>query len=146
AEESLEALEDYAPAECTVIRSNTVMEINKEDIVPGDILVLKPGSRVGADARLLKSDLLKLEEAALTGESMPVSKEASLVLEYNVSLSERKNMVYAGTLVTRGQGTAVVVATGMSTEIGRIAGLVTSAETQKTPLETRLEFLGRILL
>lgn len=146
AERALEALEDYAPPRTTVIRGGKETEIDREKVVPGDIIVLSPGVRIAADGRLLLSRSLQVEEAALTGESMPVGKEALLTLPEHTPLSERKNMVYAGTLVTRGEGAAVVAATAMDTEMGRIALMVSTARGQKTPLEKRLESLGRTVL
>ncbi len=146
AERSLEALQDYAPARAWAVRNGALKGVDREEIVPGDVLCLWPGLRVAADARLLDSVSLQVEEAALTGESMPVSKDASVVLPPKTALPERKNMVYGGTLCTRGEGTALVVSTGMTTEMGRIARLVSSATSQKTPLEARLLTLGKVIL
>lgn len=146
AEKSLEALENYAPPNATVLRDGTVLEVPRESVVPGDVLILRPGMRVAADARLTVSKSLQCEEAALSGESLPSSKEAETSLLSNTSLAERKNMVYAGTLVTRGEGEGIVVATGMNTEMGRIAKLVSSASSQPTPLERKLESLGSIII
>ena len=146
AESSLEALENYAPPSAWVIRDGEVVEIARESVVPGDLITLWPGTRVPADGRLVSSRSLQAEEAALTGESLPSSKDAHLVLQPRVTLPERKNMVYGGTLVTRGEGVALVVATGMDTEMGKIAGMVGSATTQTTPLEQRLQSLGKVIL
>ena len=146
AEEALELLENYAPPSAFVVRDGTEQEIDREEVVPGDLLVLTPGQRVAADARLVEATFLQVEEAVLTGEALPVTKDASLILPYGTPLPERKNMVFAGTLITRGKALAVVTATGMETEMGKIAGLLSSATGQKTPLETRLESLGKVIL
>ncbi len=146
AERALEALQAYAPPTTTVIRSGKEMEVDRESVVPGDVLLLRPGARVAADGRLLFARSLQVEEAALTGESMPVAKDSSLILPHHAPPSERRNMVYAGTLVTRGEGAAVVTDTGMDTEMGGIARMVTTAKGQKTPLEKRLESLGKTVL
>ncbi len=146
AEESLESLESYSPPRCLVLRNGIEVEIDREEVVPGDIVLMWPGIRVPADGRLLRSRSLQLEEAVLTGEALPVSKDSELVLSLATPLSERANMVYAGTLVTRGSGAMVVTETGMKTEMGKIAALMQDAQTQKTPLEARLESLSRLLL
>ncbi len=146
AEESLELLETFTPAWCRVLRDGVEVEVGREEIVPGDIVMLTPGVRVPADGRLIQCKSLQLEEAALTGEAMPVTKDPEVILPWRAPVSERKNMVYAGTLVARGTGLAVVTSTGMNTEMGRIADLLRDAESQKTPLETKLDSLGKILL
>jgi len=146
AEESIESLENYTPQQAWVIRDGVQIGIDREEIVPGDLILLWPGLRIAADARLVESKALQVEESALTGEALPVSKDACLVLPSDTPLSDRKNMVYGGTLVTRGEGRAVVTATGMNTEIGKIANLLGSARSQRTPLERRLEYLGRVIL
>ncbi len=146
AERAIEALENYAPPGAWVVRGNVTSEVDRETIVPGDVVALWPGVRISADARVIRSFSLQVEEAALTGESLPVSKTGDVVLAAKTSLHDRKNMVFGGTLVTRGQGFAMVVATGMSTEIGQIAQLVQSASGQETPLEVRLESLGKVVL
>lgn len=146
AEESLKALEVYSPSVCCVLRNGATVEIHPETVVPGDIVLLWPGVRVPADGRLVASESLQLEESILTGEPFPVSKHSETVLPEATGLSERKNMVYSGTLVTRGSGVMVVTATGMRTEMGQIASLLQAAESQKTPLESRLESLSKALL
>ena len=145
AESSLEALENYAPPSARVVRGD-LKEVRRETVVPGDLIVLWPGVRVPADARLVRSKSLQLEEAALTGESLPSGKDASLILASRIPLPERKNMVYGGTLVTRGEGAAIVVATGMETEMGKIARMVGAARSQVTPLEENLKSLGKTVL
>ena len=146
AERSLEALEDLAPPLAWVVRDGKLASISREEVVPGDLMALWPGVRVPADGRIVSAKSLQVEEAALTGESLPVSKRADVVLAQNTPLPDRRNMVYGGTLVTRGEGYALAVATGMDTEMGRIANLVRSARSQPTPLEVRLEALGRVVL
>ncbi|MGI6632265.1 MAG: cation-translocating P-type ATPase [Bacillota bacterium] len=146
AEKSLEALENYAPPTARVIRSGRREEVPRESVVPGDLIEIFPGMRVPADARVVQCKSLQVEEAALTGESLPVSKERDLICPAKTSLSDRKNMVFGGTLVVRGEGRALVVSTGMRTEMGKIARLVAGATSQETPLERRLESLGRIII
>lgn len=146
AESSLEALEDYAPPRAWVIREGQLMEVDRETVARGDLLALWPGVRVAADARLRESTSLQVEQAALTGESIPAGKDAGLILEPRTPLPERKNMVYGGTLITRGEGLALVVSTGMDTEIGKIAKMVSLARSQTTPLEGRLRALGKSIL
>lgn len=146
AEETLKALEVYSPSVCCVVRNGVRTHVNPEGVVPGDIVLLWPGVRVPADGRLTESRSLQVEESVLTGEPFPVSKNAEAVLPEATGISERSNMVYSGTLVTRGTGAMVVTATGMSTEIGQIARLLQTAQSQKTPLESRLESLSRVLL
>ena len=104
------------------------------ELVPGDAIVLRAGDRVPADVRATSAINLAVDEAALTGESLAVEKTAAALPEPDLALGDRRNMAYAGTLVTRGRGQAVVVATGMETEFGRITGLVHSVETGRTPL------------
>ena len=137
AEKSLEALENYAPPTARVIRSGRREEVPRESVVPGDLIEIFPGMRVPADARVVQCKSLQVEEAALTGESLPVSKERDLICPAKTSLSDRKNMVFGGTLVVRGEG-ALVVSTGMRTEMGKIARLVAGATSQETH-ERRLE-------
>jgi Ca2+-transporting ATPase len=146
AEKALEVLENYAPPSAWVVRGGRPMEIPRESIVPGDLISLSPGMRIPADARIVSAAALQVEEAALTGESLPASKSAAESLPERTPLPDRANMVFGGTLVTRGEGAAVVVHTGMDTEMGRIAKLVSSAKSQETPLEAKLESLGKGIL
>ncbi len=146
AEESLELLETYTPAWCRVIRDGAEVEVGREEVVPGDIVTLAPGVGVPADGRLIQAKSLQVDEAALTGEAMPLTKDPGVILASGIPVSERKNMVYAGTLVARGTGSMIVTSTGMNTEMGRIAKLLQDAESQKTPLEAKLDSLGKILL
>ena len=144
AERALEALRKLTAPEATVIRSGVEKRVLAREIVPGDILVLMAGDRVPADARVFESHELKLDESSLTGESTTVTKIVDPLPE-DVSLADRLNMVYAGTVVVYGKGKAVVVATGMNTEMGKIAEMVQEVEKEKTPLEKRTDQIGKIL-
>jgi len=145
AERSLEALRVLARDHARVVRAGHETMIEAREIVPGDVLMLEAGSAVPADARLLQGAALQVAEAALTGESVPVSKEVS-ELPAETVLADRKNMIYAGTHVTAGRARALVVATGTGTEIGRIAALAEGAEQPKTPLEQRIARFGRAII
>jgi Ca2+-transporting ATPase len=127
-----------------VLREGAEREIAARELVPGDVLLLAAGDAVGADARLLDAAQLQVAEAALTGESVPVAKQAAALPE-GTGLADRRNMVYSGTHVTAGRARALVVATGVHTEIGRIAGLTAAATEPPTPLEQRIERFGRWL-
>lgn len=146
AERSLEALKELTAPTCTVIRDGQTKRIDARELVPGDIVVLEGGDRVPADIRLIESSVLQTEEAALTGESVPVDKDERFVAKGELALGDRRNMVFMGTTVTKGRGLGVVVATGMQTEIGLIAEMITSSEETDTPLQQRLEELGRWLV
>ncbi|MBU1148801.1 HAD-IC family P-type ATPase, partial [Patescibacteria group bacterium] len=135
---ALEKLRQVVSFRAEVKRDGHEMEIAVEEIVPGDILVLRPGEKIPADARLLSAKDLQIDEASLTGESYPESKENKKLGE-KVDLGDRKNMVYMGTAVTRGVGEAVVVATGVQTEIGKIASLIKETKEELTPLQRRLQ-------
>jgi P-type Ca2+ transporter type 2C len=142
---SMEALQELSRVDVTVRRSGEAQEVSAETLVPGDVLLLSGGDVITADARLIEASKLQADEAALTGESMPVTKEASPV-DAETPLAERASMVYKGTAITRGSGEAVVITTGMNTELGHISSLVEEAEEEATPLEERLEALGRKLI
>jgi len=144
AEKALEALRKLTAPEATVIRSGMEKRVLAREIVPGDILVLVAGDRVPADARILESHELKLDESSLTGESTTVTKIVDPLPE-DTPLADRSNMVYAGTVVVYGKGKAVVVATGMKTEMGKIAEIVQEVKEEKTPLEKRTDQIGKIL-
>jgi Ca2+-transporting ATPase len=128
------------------IRNGSPIEINSDDVVVGDILVLKPGNYVVADARLIEAQNLSIDESALTGESIPVTKTTSTLTGQNIPLGDRTNMAYKGTLVTGGQGLAVVVATGKYTEMGQIQRLVGEATATETPLSRQLDEVGSQLV
>jgi Ca2+-transporting ATPase len=145
AERAIEALREMAAPTVIVIRDGREIEIAARQLVPGDIIVLQAGDKVAADARLTQSVNLQVDEAALTGESVPVQKETEALDREDVELGDRSNMVFAGTAVTYGRGRAVVVATGMNTEVGRIAEMLQTVETGKTPLQRNLDRVGRVL-
>ncbi|MGB7874923.1 MAG: cation-transporting P-type ATPase [Anaerolineales bacterium] len=142
---SMEALQSLGSVEAKVRRGGRVNRIPAEDIVPGDIVVLEGGDVVTADLRLTEASKLQADESALTGESLPVSKQVE-AQEEAATLAERASMLYKGTAVTRGSGQGVVVATGTGTELGHISSLVEEAEEELTPLEKRLNELGRKLV
>lgn len=146
AEQSLAALKKLTAPTARLLRNGMIQSVPAKDVVPGDIVILETGDRLAADGRLFEANSLELEESTLTGESNPTRKDAMRIFERDILLGDRKNMVYAGTTVTRGRGKAIVCATSMSTEVGRIAGMIQSAEEQDTPLQKRLEGLGRILV
>lgn len=145
AERSLEALRKLSTHRARVVRDGAEQVVEARDLVVGDVLVLEAGDGVSADARLLHGAALQLAEAALTGESMPVGKDL-LPLARDTPLTERRNMIYAGTHVTAGRARAVVVATGLATEIGHIAQLAEAAVQPKTPLERRIAQFGRYII
>ena len=144
AERALEALKKMLSPTITVLRDSKEKDVPSKELVPGDILLLEAGDKIPADARLIKVPSLKCDEASLTGESLPVTKEEK-PLDEDVALVDRKNMVFAGTTVTYGRAKAVVTATAMKTEFGKIAEEVTAAEPKKTPLEKRTGEIGKWL-
>jgi len=145
AEEALDALKKMASPDANVLREGHRQAIPAREVVPGDIVFLEAGNFVPADVRLLETVNLRLEEAALTGESVAVTKNAQLELEEDVALGDRKTMAYTGTVVSYGRGVGVVTNTGMSTEIGQIATMLQSVEEGDTPLQKRLDSFGRTL-
>ncbi|MCD8353428.1 MAG: cation-translocating P-type ATPase [Clostridiales bacterium] len=149
AEKAIEALQEMAAATSKVLRDGKVQTIRSEDLVVGDIILLEAGDAVPADARILESASLKVEESALTGESVPVTKFIDLIQlkenENDVPLGDRKNMLYMGGTVVYGRGTAVVTATGMDTEMGKIASALAQAEDDLTPLQIKLNQLSKVL-
>ncbi|SMC56096.1 calcium-translocating P-type ATPase, SERCA-type [Sporomusa malonica] len=146
AEQSLSALKKLASPTARVIRNSMVQQIPARELVPGDILILEAGDKLAADGRLIDVHNMEVEEAALTGESMPVRKVADRRYSEDAPLGDRKNMVYAGTSVVRGRGKAVVCASGMATEVGHIAGMIQTTTEEATPLERRLDHLGKWLV
>lgn len=142
---SMESLQKLSKTKTKVRRDNTVSEIASEELVPGDIVVLEGGDLVAADLRLLEASKLQVDESALTGESFPVSKTRE-ALTGDLELAERRNMVFKGTAITRGSGEGVVVSTGMDTELGHISSLTAEAKEEITPLEKRLDRLGKRLI
>jgi Ca2+-transporting ATPase len=146
AEKSLAALQRLAAPTAKVIRDAILASIPARELVPGDLVEIEAGDNVPADLRLLTAFAMRVEEAALTGESLPVEKDAELVLPESTPLADRRNMAYTSTVVANGQGRGVVVATGMETEIGRIAGLLQTYDRTPTPLQLQLAKLGRTLV
>ncbi len=146
AERSLEALKTLSPPGATIIRGGKFLQLPAAALVPGDLVLLETGNRVPADVRLVETLNLEVDEAALTGESVPVEKRASWIGEADCPLGDRCNMAFMGTTVTKGRGRGLVVATGMQTEIGQIAGMIQGTEEDLTPLQKRLKGLGRWLI
>jgi Ca2+-transporting ATPase len=141
---AMEALQRMTSLQAQVVRQGRVLRIPSEEIVPGDIVLLEAGNSVPADLRLIEAHALRIDESALTGESVPVDKQCDQITLIDVPLGDRNNMAYKGTLVANGRARAIVVATGMSTEIGRIASLLDESESQ-TPLQKRMAEFGRKL-
>jgi Ca2+-transporting ATPase len=141
-EKTIRSLQTLVRPGALVIREGRLSEIPSEDLTPGDLLVLRPGTYVAADARLIEANHLSLDESALTGESLPVTKDTRALERDNIPLGDRVNLVFMGTLVTGGEGLAVVVATGSYTEIGLIQSLIGEAASPETPLERQLGQLG----
>ena len=146
AEQAIAALAKTMTTEATVIRSGKVVRLPAAELVPGDIVQLQAGARVPADLRLVFSRDLQVTEAALTGESLPVEKDAALFIPHDAVLAERRNMAYASTLVTYGAATGLVVATGDGSEVGRISQLISSAAELETPLTQKIGQFSRVLL
>ena len=148
-EQALEALQEMSAAQSKVIRDGKIEVLASSELVPGDVILLEAGDSVPADCRVLESASMKIEEAALTGESVPVEKHANAIElaagADDVPLGDRKNMCYMGSTVVYGRGQAVVVATGMDTEMGKIAGALASAKQEETPLQIKLAELSKIL-
>lgn len=140
---AIESLRKMAAPQAHVIRDGKEIVVNTSELVPGDLVVIKMGDRIPADSRLIESVNLKIDEAPLTGESLPVEKHTEELDGENIPLGDRKNMVYMGTAVSYGRGKAVVVSTGMGTEFGKIANMLQSAESRKTPLQHNLDQLGK---
>ena len=145
AERAIEALREMAAPTVVVIRDGHEMEIAARELVQGDIILLQAGDKVAADARVLESVNLQADEAALTGESIPVHKKTEALPEEDLSLGDRSNMVFGGTIVTYGRGRGIVVATGMKSQFGRIAEMLQTVETGRTPLQRNLDKVGRVL-
>ena len=146
AEKAIEALREMSAASSKVMRSGTIHTVHSEDLVPGDVVLLEAGDAVPADGRIIESASLKIEEAALTGESVPVDKTAdALTAAGEVPLGDRTNMAYMGSTVVYGRGVMVVCATGMDTEMGRIADALSQAKEGQTPLQIKLNQLSRVL-
>ncbi len=145
AEQAMDALQKMAVPIVRVRRDGHIVEVSSTELVPGDIVILEAGNIVPADGRILKSVNLKVQEAALTGESEPVEKAVPALSGNDLPLGDRANMLFSGTVVTYGRGEFVVTATGMETELGKIAGLIQGVESTQTPLQRRLDKLGKTL-
>ena len=147
AEQSLEALKSLTAAKCKVIRDGMKQEILSKDIVPGDILFLEAGDLIAADGRIIENHSLQVNESSLTGESLAVEKNAEVLSDDEIPLSDRKNMVFGGTLVTYGRAIAVVTSTGMNSELGKIANLMENTQAKETPLQKTLDkFSGKLAI
>ena len=144
AEQAVAALRQMSAAYATVVRDGARQRVPATEVVPGDVILVEEGDTIPADARLVEEAALQTAEAALTGESLPVAKD-TLVIDDEVGLGDRHNMVFSGTAATYGHGRAVVVATGMQTEMGRIAGMLSEAPHETTPLQRELARVGRLL-
>src|SRR5262245_46487142 len=144
AEEAVAALRQMSAAHANVIRDGARQSIPAAEVVPGDIILIEEGDTVPADARLIPATALQAAEAALTGESLPVSKDVAPITE-EAGLGDRDNMIFSGTAATYGRGKAVVVSTGMQTEMGRIAGMLKEAPEETTPLQRELDRVGKLL-
>ncbi len=145
AEHSLEALKKLSAPHATVLRNGNRKSILSAELVPGDIIYLETGNMVPADARLLSATGLKVDESSLTGESTSVEKQADKVFPENIPLGDRANMLYSSSIISAGHGTAIVTATGMNTEVGKIATMILNSEQIETPLQKRLAEAGKIL-
>ncbi|MDF2671182.1 MAG: ATPase [Paenibacillus sp.] len=146
AERSLRALKELSAPSAKVLREGTIQQIPARELVPGDVIVLESGDRIPADVRFLEANAMYVEESALTGESVPVSKMTEALTGDDIPLGDQKNIGFMGTMVTRGTARGVIVRTGMATEMGKIADLIQNTETMETPLQHRLEQLGKILI
>lgn len=145
AEKALDALKKMNAPSCTVLRDGIRQEMDASLLVPGDIIEINAGDMIPADARIIENSSLLVEESALTGESLPVEKDATVTVAENAPLGDRINMIYSGCLVTNGRAKALVVATGMATEMGKIAGLLNATGKLQTPLQMRLTQLAKRL-
>jgi len=146
AEKSLRALKELSAPTAKVMRGGKQQEVPASTLVPGDIVLLESGDRIPADVRFLEVSSLYVEESALTGESVPVGKRVEAIQEEDVPLGDRRNLGFLGTMVTRGTARAVVIGTGMNTEMGKIADLIQTTDEMETPLQHRLEQLGKLLI
>ncbi len=144
AEKSVELLKKLASLKSMVLRDSKIKEIYSTELVPGDIVIIETGDKVPADIRLIESNDLYINEASLTGESKPVHKELNKI-DKDVAIADQKNMLFLGTIVTRGKGKGIIAATGMSTELGKIAGIVQETEAELTPLQVKLKELGKFI-
>ncbi|MBD3354696.1 calcium-translocating P-type ATPase, SERCA-type [Candidatus Woesearchaeota archaeon] len=144
AEKAIEELKKLASLKATVLRDGKEKDVDAEELVPGDVVLIETGDRIPADARIIEEHEMETQEAALTGESTPVAKEEDK-LKSNLAVGDRVNCVFSGTVATKGRAKAVVMRTGMKTEIGNIAKMISAAEKEKTPLQKKLAKLGKFL-
>lgn len=145
AEKAMEALQEMSAPEANVIRNGNTIEIPSRELVSGDIVLLEAGDFVPADIRLIEASNLKIDESSLTGESVPVDKKTGEVLDPDTPLGDRSNSAFMGSIVNYGRAKGLVVNTGMDTELGKIAGMIETYEDKKTPLQEKLEGLGKVL-
>ena len=145
AEKSLEALQKLSDHASKVIRNGNLQVVTARELVPGDIVVLDTGDYIPADLRIIEEANLKSQESSLTGESVPVEKTAEVIDDAEIGIGDRKNMLFSSSLVTYGRGKGIVVETGMTTEVGKIAGMISGTEKQETPLQQKLNKLGKTL-
>ena len=145
AEKSLEALQKLSSHVAKVIRDGKLQVVQSRELVPGDVVILETGDYVPADLRIIEAVNLKSQEAALTGESVPVEKMAAKIEDEKIGIGDRINMLFSSSLITYGRGKAIVVETGMNTEVGKIADIINTAEDQGTPLQQKLNKLGKTL-
>ncbi len=145
AQSSLEALKNLSAPQTTVLRNGEIAIINAKELVPGDIVIIETGNIIPADLRIIEAYNLKIQESSMTGESLPVEKQSDVITDENVPLGDRFNMAYSSGIVTYGRGKGVVTATGMETEVGKIAKMLDSTESTETPMQKRLEKLGKII-
>ena len=145
AEKSLEALQKLTDHASKVIRNGEVTVIPAKELVPGDIVVLDTGDDIPADLRIIEAVNVKSQESSLTGESVPVEKNIEKLVEEDIGIGDRINMLFSSSLVTYGRGKGIVVETGMTTEVGKIAGMINNTEKQETPLQQKLNKLGKTL-
>ncbi|REJ13627.1 MAG: ATPase [Caldibacillus debilis] len=146
AEKSLDALKELSAPQANVFRGGKKLKIPTKEIVPGDVLLFSSGDRIGADVRIVEANGLEIDESPLTGESVPVEKGTEPVFGENLGIGDMANLAFMGTMVTRGSGKGIVIGTGMNTAMGKIADMLQSAKESMTPLQRRLEELGKILL
>ena len=145
AEKSLEALKKMSASSCKVIRDNSIQTIPSEELVVGDIILVEAGDSIPADARIIECSNLKVEEAALTGESVPVDKNSDYIEEDDIPLGDKKNCLFSSTYVTNGKAKAIVTSVGMSTEIGKIASMLSEQKEELTPLQHKLNKVGNVI-
>ena len=145
AEKSLEALKKLSAHACKVLRDGKIQVVPARELVPGDIVILETGDYVPADIRLVEAINLKVQESALTGESVAIEKTSEIIEDENIGIGDRINMCFSSSMVTYGRGKGIVTSTGMETEVGKIAGMLNEVEETETPLQKRLNDLGKIL-